>query len=77
MPVRIQKWCENAHFLQMDCVNGVLTQILLLQLMPPILVKEGEVALKEGVGELWSLEPSPLILHPSRSAESLAFSVGL
>lgn len=57
--------------------GGVLTQILLLQLMPPTLVKEGEVGLKEGVDQLWSLESSPLILYPSRSAESLARSVGL
>lgn len=57
--------------------EGVLTQILLLQLMSPTLVREEEVGLKEGLDELWSLEPSPLIFYPNHSAESLALSVGL
>lgn len=45
--------------------------------MSPTLVREEEVGLKEGLDELWSLEPSPLIFYPSHSAESLALSVGL
>lgn len=75
MPVRIQKWSENAHLFADGLCEGVFTQTHWLQLMSLTSVREEEVGLglhmEEGEDEHWGPWAPLLSFSLSSSAESL------